>query len=339
MVAAPSPEEVAADLAHLGLPVRGPLRLEPIPGDAGARSYLRVRHGGGSLILMQVPLKADLELGGAPAAGGELPYLNVGRYLAGLGLPVPKVHGWDPGTRRLYQEDFGSRPLSVAAGPGPEGAAEAYRPAVDLLAEFQRLTSRPDPECLGFRRRFEPAAVRSELAEFAAAGLPHRASRAPSAAEAARLDVELDAVAAEVAALPACFSHRDYHADNLLCRPEGGIGIIDFQDAFLAPRFYDLASLLTDRTAPVRLGSGLEPLLDRFSAARGIPPAAARREFWTAALQRQLKVACRFVNLARRGKPAYLDYLPATWGVIARALPRAGRGGLGALLSDLGCPV
>ncbi len=333
----PSPEEVATDLRRLGLPCPDLPRLEPIPGDAGGRRYVRVRMGKDSLMLMLVPEKPDRERG-AEEDGGELPYLNVQRYLKTLDLPVPEVHGWDPATRRLYQEDFGSHPLS--ATQDLDRALALYSVSVALLCRMQERTTEPDASCFAFRRRFDTGAVRSELAEFSEAGIPHTARRAPDPAEFGRLDAELDALAGDVAALPACFSHRDFHGDNLLVRPDGLLGMIDFQDAFLAPRLYDLASLLTDRGVPARWGLRfVDAQMDAFVSFGGMRKGDVEREFWLCVLQRQMKVAGRFVNLARRGKPSYLDHLPATWGVIGQALDRTGRRGLKELLASLGCPV
>ena len=334
----PSPEEVAQDLKRLGMPCAGAPRLEPLPGDAGSRRYVRVRVEGRSLMLMLVPGKPDRELGDGET-GGELPYLNLQRYLKKGGLPVPEIYGWARETGRLYQEDFGSRHLSEAISlslGGPSGSA--YLEATKLLTGLQRLT--PDPGCIAFRRSFDVAAIRAELTECYEVGIPYAAKSPPSPQQALGLQAELDTLARDVAALPACFSHRDYHGDNLLVRPDGTLGMIDFQDAFVAPRLYDLASLLTDRQAPAFLGgTGIETNLLSFAGAGGIPEKTARREFWLCALQRQMKVAGRFVNLQRRGKPGYLKHLPATWGVIRQALPRAGFPRLQELLASLGCPV
>ncbi len=329
----PTPEAVARDLARWGIPSAGIPRLEALPGDAGARRYLRIwpdPASESSLMLMLVPERGDAERGSL-AAGGELPYLNLQRTLARLGLPVPRVYGFDPATGRLYHEDLGSRHLAAEAREAADPVA-CYAAAVDLLKTLQARTAAPDPDCLAFGRRFDVAGIRAELAEFAEFGVPRMAGRAPSPAARKVLDGMLDALASEVAALPARFSHRDYHGDNLILRADGSLGIIDFQDAFLAPGLYDLASLLTDRDAPQVLGwAGVEDLLARF----GADPA----EFWTVALQRQMKVAGRFASLARRGKPGYLGYLPATWSVVARALEKTSRRGLQELLASLGCPV
>lgn len=326
MPAPPTPEAVREDLRRIGLPCPGLPELEPLPGDAGARRYVRVRSPGPAVMLMLVPESGDSERGSA-AECGELPYLNVQRYLKGIGMPVPEVYGWDPETGRLYHEDFGSTHLSAVGAPG------LYNEAMSLVAGMQQRSS-SGGDCVAFRRRFDREAIRSELAEFAEAGLSHTtASQA--------LEAELDALARDVAALPVSFSHRDYHGDNLLFRQgDDPLGMIDFQDAFLAPRLYDVASLLTDRGAMASLAPYVEWATTRyFPDASGILPADVEREFWLCALQRQMKVAGRFVNLERKGKTGYARHLPATWAVIAEALRRTGRTRLKDLIASLGGPV
>lgn len=335
----PDSASVARDLASLGVPCPGLPVLEPLPGDAGTRRYLRVRPDPGaptSLMLMLVSSGGDADAGSG--IGGELPYLNVQRFLQARGIPVPRITGWLPASSRLYHEDLGSLHLAAAAREGH--AAVVYGRAVELLVCLQEACAAPDPACAAFSRRFDRAAVDRELAEFLDAGLGWGAGRPPAAAERAALARELDRLAAGFTALPVRFSHRDFHGDNILVRPDGSLALIDFQDAFLAPEAYDLASLLTDREAPALLGwEAVDVLVARFAEARGLDLEAFAAGFWTAALQRQLKVAGRFVNLARRGKEGYLRFLPHTWSVIARALPRAGAGPLREGLASLGCPV
>ena len=314
------PAEAAADLKRFGIPCAGLPVLEALPSDAGARRYVRIRTGPGrtAMLMLLPPGGGDRELGAAEASA-ELPYLNVQRFLKGRGLPVPEVYGHDAQKGRLYQEDLGSRHLSAEAD-----AASAYVKAASLLSELHRRTSQPDPACLAFRRRFDGAAIRAELKEFQEFGLP-----APDTAVV--LNAELDALASRMASLPAVFSHRDFHGDNLLVRPDGSLVMIDFQDAFLAPASYDLASLLTDRGAADRVGWDTVERLARDSGDEA--------GFWICALQRQCKVAGRFVNLERKGKTGYARHLPATWKVIRRALERTGASRLKELLASVGAGV
>ena len=315
-----SPEEAAADLKHFGIPCVGNPVLETLPGDAGARRYVRILTGHDhSVMLMLLPPGGGDREAGAAEAGHELSYLNIQHFLKGRGLPVPRVYGHDAKHRRLYQEDLGSRHLSAE-----EDAAGAYGKAANLLLEMKWRTALHEPSCLAYHRSFDAAAIRAELKEFQTFGLT-----APDTAGV--LDSELDALARRMASLPVIFSHRDFHGDNLLVRPDGSLAMIDFQDAFLAPGSYDLASLLTDRGAADRVGwDTVERLAHDSGDEAG---------FWLCALQRQLKVAGRFVNLERKGKTGYARHLPATWKVIARALPKAGAGRLQELLASLGCPL
>jgi hypothetical protein len=106
--------------------------------------------------------------------------------------------------------------------------------------------------------------------------------------------------------------------------------LIDFQDALMAPDAFDLAQLLTDRTTSTVVTPALEEgLVARFLAARAEAGMPVAGDFMTryrqCALQHALKVIGRFYFLERvKGKPGYLAYLPAVYGVGRRmfaALP------------------
>ena len=72
-----------------------------------------------------------------------------------------------------------------------------------------------------------------------------------SAADRAAFDGIARRLAARIAAEPRVFVHRDYQSRNLMVRREGdgdwrSLCWIDFQDALLGPRVYDLVALLND---------------------------------------------------------------------------------------------
>jgi aminoglycoside/choline kinase family phosphotransferase len=117
--------------------------------------------------------------------------------------------------------------------------------------------------------------------------------------------------------------HRDYHSRNLMLPPRaraagGRLVIIDFQDARLGPRAYDLASLLEDPY--VDLTDGLRErmtarFLDGICRPGRAPEYAA--EYAAVAAQRLLKAAGTFAGQQTRfGVDRYLVYIP-------RALARA----------------
>src|SRR5205823_2382095 len=54
------------------------------------------------------------------------------------------------------------------------------------------------------------------------------------------------AIAGELAESPRCFVHRDYQSRNLMIQEGRGLRLLDFQDALLGTRAYDLVALLRD---------------------------------------------------------------------------------------------
>src|SRR2546426_407744 len=153
---------------------------------------------------------------------------------------------------------------------------------------------------------------------------PRHARRLP-AGERAELLAALAPLAEPFERATPVLAHRDFHAWNLHVQ-NGRLRILDFQDALLAPDAYDLASLLTDRTTAELIPPALEAsLIERFVHGRaeaGVPVEAGFAErYRRCALQRALKVIGRFYFLERvKGKPGYLAYLPAVYGVARRML-------------------
>ncbi len=96
--------------------------IAELAGDASTRRYYRIRMAGGfpvpSVIVMEYP--DDLP------PGGELPFVNVHRYLRRAGVPVPEIYSAAPGAKLLFLEDAGDLML--------EGAVAAAKTADEYLA-------------------------------------------------------------------------------------------------------------------------------------------------------------------------------------------------------------
>ncbi len=332
---APIPHEALARAVRkaFGAPVRI-VAAEPLFGDASSRRYVRLRLTDGSgpptVVAMllgpdRFPLGSD-ELGG-PAASAELPFVDVGRYLAASGLPVPAVyHDAVRTDALLLVEDVGDTTLWTAATAAPAEAGRLFAAAVDLLTALQVAgVRRPDPACIAFRQRFDERLARWELEHFIEHGIETRHGQRLDARERSALLAALAPLTAPFAAPDPVLAHRDFMAWNIHLQ-EGRLRLIDFQDALLGPDAYDLAALLTDRTTATLVTPALETeLIERFARARaaaGLPVAgdlAAR--YQACALHRVLKVIGRFHYLeCVLGKPGYLAYLPAVYAVGRRML-------------------
>lgn len=312
-----------------GVSLRGTERLH---GDASSRRYLRLHLAGAdsaTVVAMLLPAgtRASDELGPAGSATAP-PFVEVGRYLAQRGLPVPAIHLDASDRGLLLVEDVGDTSLWRAVEAAPADAAARFAAAVDLLVRLQVAGARhPDPGCCAFGRRFDAALATAELEHFVEHGIETRRDAAlPSGTRAALLEA-LAPLAVPFADSPPVLAHRDYMAWNLHVRPTGLV-MIDFQDALLAPDAFDLAQLLTDRTTITRLSRpDRDALVDRFERARaaaGLPvPPGLRDRLELCALQHALKVIGRFHYLELvLGKPGYLSYLPSVYAVARESLAR-----------------
>ena len=311
---------VIADLVRERWPGARLAELVHLAGDFSARRYLRARlEGGGapvSIVVMVLagsglPLSSE-ELGVFPEPLLELPFLDVHRLLAAIGAPVPAIYVAAVDQGLLLIEDAGDTVLWDAASAAPHEAEGLYRRALDaLLILHERGTGHRPATSIAFKQRLDERLLRWELEHFLEWGVERRLGLTLSAATRRGYEESFDAVAREIASAESVLSHRDYHSWNILWR-DGRPVIIDFQDAFLAPAEYDVASLLTDRITPRLIDPAMETrLLAYYWAARGRPGVGDRRRYALVALHRALKVVGRLHYIAlAKGKPAPLEFLP-----------------------------
>ena len=227
------------------------------------------------------PLKSEEAAKGA--APSELPFINVQRYLARAGASVPAIYRYDAERGLLYLEDLGDITFeSRVLDAGDDVRGRYYRQAIDQLVALQRYAAaHPDPECVAFSRGFDYELLKWELDHFREYGLEAQ-DLAPTPAEREELERIFRAIAEELAAEPRGFVHRDYQSRNLMVQDVDGaprLRIIDFQDALLGTRAYDLVGLLRDSyvaLSPALLDTLVAHFVDRADDRRRALPAALR---------------------------------------------------------------
>lgn len=286
--------------------------------NASNRSYYRVGTPPSSWVVMVMPPEAALKSEEATqgAAPKELPFLDVHRYLEGLGVRVPRVFGWEAAKGRMVLEDLSDQTFEKALGQGDR--TKLYERAVRLLAKLRAHAERqPDPECIAFTRSFDQQLYDWELHHFREYGLEAWSGKKPTQAERTELDGHFQRIASELAAAPKGFTHRDYQSRNLMLKGDELV-VIDFQDALLGPRQYDLVALLRD--SYVELDRPLvEHLISEYCIAfeRETKQRIAVPEFLEffdlLTVQRKLKDAGRFEFINRvKGNPSFLPSIPAS---------------------------
>jgi hypothetical protein len=315
------------------------MEFAPLAGDASSRRYYRIRLAGAgapsSAVLMALagsplPLSSE-ELALFEAPPRELPFVNVHRFLAKIGVRVPALYGYWADEGILLLEDLGDRCLWDHARELPAGEISRwYRKAIDSLVLIQvEGARRRDDSCIAFQQRFDFRLYMWELDHFIEYGIEKSGGETGHIKP---LRDELAAIAEELAARPPCLSHRDFHSWNLMIAGHD-LAVIDFQDALLAPQQYDLASLLNDRETDRLITAELETELIAYYRERwrektktALDPEEFMDIYRLSAIQRDLKVVGRFYYLDLvKGKPGYLRYIPPTLRRLRRNLERLPR--------------
>lgn len=272
-------------------------RIEPLAGDASFRRYFRVFDAGRSAVLMDAP----------PPHEDPRPFIDIARWLVASGFPAPAIHASDLDSGLVLLQDFGDVRMreTVDATPGRE--EELYGAAVDLLVALHG----------------HPAA---DIQPYDAGVLHREASLLTDwycpavgvAPDDAGYRAAWDAVFPRALADAPVTVLRDYHAENIMLT-NGGLGLLDFQDALAGHRAYDLVSLLQDARRDV--SPAIEAaMLARYRAATG-----AGEDFMAAyhvlGAQRNAKIIGIFTRLWKRdGKPRYPTMCPRVWTYLERDL-------------------
>ena len=107
---------------------------------------------------------------------------------------------------------------------------------------------------------------------------------------------------------------RDFHADNLMTLPNRKsfhqVGLLDFQDALIGSKAYDLVSLLEDARRDLN-EENRQVLFNYYLEKSGCDKLQFITDYEILSLQRNIKIVGIFSRLAMRdGKKQYLDLLP-----------------------------
>jgi len=346
------PREAASLVAPLAGGADRVLSVSELAGDASTRRYFRVRLAPGSplasVVLMAYPEEVP--------PGEELPFLNVHRYLAAAGIPVPAVYGHAAAARVVLLEDAGDTLLEteVDRAGSFEECLPLYERCVEILVRLHgEGTARLDGRAHPARHAFDVQKFAEEIDFFFDHAVREFAGIRLSDSEERRIEDLFLPFLEELAGLPRLLVHRDYHSRNVMVLPASGGGalpplrILDFQDARMGPVYYDLASLLRDSyvTVPEAAVEHLAYVYRHAATAtvrRALKdPGAFARLLDTAALQRNVKAIGTFGNQAHnRGKTFYLRFIPRTVDHLRRnfernpSMRRLARA-LGPILEDL----
>jgi aminoglycoside/choline kinase family phosphotransferase len=282
------PEAATPFLARAGW---GDAEILPLAGDASFRRYFRAVAPGRSAVLMDAP----------PSQEDSRPFLAVADHLRRLGFRAPGVLACDLDAGLILLEDFGDARMAEVIAADPARETPIYAAAIDLLRDLHRHPADDLPP-------YDSAVYLREAALFPEWYMPAVGLAVPPGHDEAWAEA-----LAPIADDRRVTVLRDYHAENLMLLADGGLGLLDFQDALAGHPAYDLVSLLQDARRDV------SPELEAAMLAHYGPIDDAAYALLGA--QRNAKILGIFTRLWKRdGKPRYLAYQPRVWAYLERDL-------------------
>ncbi len=208
-------------------------KLTSLAGDASFRRYFRLHFDNHSFIAMDAP----------PPKENCRPFVSIANALSHIGLSTPSVAQHDVERGFLLLSDFGDATyLSILRS---DNASELYTNALNALAILSQCQYVPDHVIPPFTADFMYKEWEWYKEWFLDKWLGMNLQN-----EAHALDDCYKLIVQSAVQQPQVFMHRDFHSANLMHLSEEAdvkrVGILDFQDAFIGPLTYDLASLLRD---------------------------------------------------------------------------------------------
>lgn len=280
------------------------LAYSAMPGDASFRTYFRVQTPSRSYVAMNAPPPENCQTFAAIAAA-----------LRGMGLQAPEVFSADIHNGFLLLTDFGDTTFLKAFNNSPtaELVDDLYDRALRALSVMQACRYVHGVELKPFGREWMQREWEWHQEWFLEKWL------GISAAGNTALHSCYELLMKDALLQPQVFMHRDYHSANLMVLPDNGAGILDFQDAFIGPLTYDLASLLRDcyvdwpEAETRRRVLMYAELLRKQDLLNHVTDADFIRWFDWMGLQRHIKALMTFARkFVRDQQPRYLAHVPRT---------------------------
>ena len=317
----------------------------PLAGDASSRRYERLSLAGRPAVLMDWPSGPDApEVPGRAAysriahlAEDVRPFVAVGEHLRRLRLTAPEIIASDLSRGLLLLEDLGDHVygalIEKGAGPAGEHLDDLYRAGIETLLRLQSVEA-PAALPVGDGTahevpHFDDSVFRAELDVLLDWYFPVVLDAEASAAMREDYHGLWTELCPQIDAGVKTLFLRDYHSPNMLWLGErqgaARVGLIDYQDALIGSRAYDVVSFLQDarRDVPVAREQAMLALyVDRAkSELASFDEEDFLASYAVLGAERALRLIGLWPRLLKRdGKPQYMAHMPRTQDYLRRNL-------------------
>ena len=270
--------------------------LKVASADASFRKYYRLSDEEKSFLLMDASLEKE----------SLKPFLNVTSKLHDASVKAPQILEKNLDDGFLILEDFGNTHyLNVL---NENNFKLLYSKAIDKIVDMQKADTSSLPLYDKKFLHFEMDLMQDWYFEKL---LKKKLKEKDKKIITSTLDSISDVVLSQPQNV---FVHRDFHSRNIMLTKDGGIGIIDYQDAMSGAITYDLVSLLKDCYIEFEEGE-IRKLALEFRDKIGLKIGDDEFIKWFdfMGMQRHIKVLGIFSRLfLRDGKKGYLNDIPLT---------------------------
>lgn len=270
--------------------------IDTASADASFRKYYRLSDGDKTFLLMDASLEKE----------SLKPFLDVTSKLLKVGVKAPHILEKNIKEGFLILEDFGTTHyLDVL---NEQNYKLLYSKAINTLVTMQKASTENlpiyDKEFLHFEMNLMQEWYFEKLLK-----------KKLKPKEKNVIATTLDRISNVVLSQPQnIFVHRDFHSRNIMLAKDGGVGVIDYQDAMSGAITYDLVSLLKDCYIEFE-EDDIKELALEFRDIKGLETSDDEFIKWFdfMGMQRHIKVLGIFSRLYLRDKKhAYLNDIPLT---------------------------
>ena len=281
---------------------------QTIAGDASNRRYERLTlQDGTTAILMD-----------APTNQGEdtRPFIEITNFLRNAKLSAPKILAQDPINGFLLLEDLGDDLFARIVSTNPIMERLLYEAATDVLLHLHEYNPPQLSKC-DAKMMTNMVSVAFTWYQFGVVGYTDRAAQTT-------FQSAFYSALKPLNKRTNVIIQRDYHSENLIWIPNRSgisrVGLLDYQDALIGHRAYDLVSILQDARRDISLDV-TQDMVTRYISSSGIQYSEFMVDYALLGLQRNLRILGIFTRLSLAyGKPQYVDFIPRVWSHIQKNL-------------------